>query len=172
MCSPLPGFQDPFVRYRYQGPCEEGGSRPSLLQDAKLQPMALLLATHFSLERFEDAAGAGLKAVEREILGLILGMCCFWELAAFSVCSAHVPSWHPWGIFLLLLKKCLVPCRSGYLVHGGFMRGHLAESWVCLTQSQDPSGWAGLGFHLENSGRGVHVKAKSRAAQFSLRSKK
>lgn len=43
MCSPLPGFRDVSVRYCYQGPREERGSSPSLLQDAKLQPMALLL---------------------------------------------------------------------------------------------------------------------------------
>lgn len=58
--------------------------------------------------------GTGLKAVESEILGLVLGMCCFWELAAFSSSFLLVfPPCHPWGIFLLWSRQLSVPLQIG-----------------------------------------------------------
>lgn len=68
--------------------------------------------------------GTGLKAVERETLGLILRMCHFWELAAFSLSFLFMfPPCYPWGIFLLLPKQLLVPLQIMALVVLDVLRG-------------------------------------------------
>lgn len=63
--------------------------------------------------RVGKGKGTGLKAVERETRGLILRMCRFWELAAFSSSFLLVfPPCRPRGVFLPLPKQLSVPPQS------------------------------------------------------------
>lgn len=85
---------------------------------AELRPVGCCLASpHRSALRMVKER-EGLKAAESEIHSLILGMCCFWKLAASS---ARVPIL---GVSFSCVQAALrLSAEQGTSCTGGFVRG-------------------------------------------------